>query len=372
MKICVYAICKNESKFVERWLDSMQEADYIVVLDTGSTDDTYRKLKADPRVTKVEKKAIKPWRFDVARNESMKLIPEDTDLCVCTDLDEVFDEGWADVVREAWKPGTYRMKYRYAWSHNAVGEPTDVFDYDKMHKYGGYHWKYPVHEVLQPDDPDIVQPTIYLHDSVFLHHYPDKTKSRSFYMDLLKLAVEENPEDCHIQFLYAREYLLACDYDKAIEEYRKCLSMSLIDEPKYDKVLKGALLHTALTYEKIEEFSTAAWYCDELIKEDPTYLEPYIMKAEMYNFMGMFTLAYGCLEAGAKFAKRHFDWVELAPTWNGWFSDVRSVTREHLNDVQGALEDVNAALSHDPDNAHLLKNKTVILERLLKEKQEVK
>ena len=160
MKICVYAICKNESKFVERWLDSMQEADYIVVLDTGSTDDTYRKLKADPRVTKVEKKAIKPWRFDVARNESMKLIPEDTDLCVCTDLDEVFDEGWADVVREAWKPGTYRMKYRYAWSHNAVGEPTDVFDYDKMHKYGGYHWKYPVHEVLQPDDPDIASENV--------------------------------------------------------------------------------------------------------------------------------------------------------------------------------------------------------------------
>ena len=39
-KICVYAICKNESKFVKQWLDSMSEADYIVVLDTGSTDNT--------------------------------------------------------------------------------------------------------------------------------------------------------------------------------------------------------------------------------------------------------------------------------------------------------------------------------------------
>ena len=37
MKVCVYAICKNESQFVERWMASMGEADAVVVLDTGST-----------------------------------------------------------------------------------------------------------------------------------------------------------------------------------------------------------------------------------------------------------------------------------------------------------------------------------------------
>ena len=35
-KVCVYAICKNEAKFVRRWMDSMREADWVVVLDTGS------------------------------------------------------------------------------------------------------------------------------------------------------------------------------------------------------------------------------------------------------------------------------------------------------------------------------------------------
>ena len=40
VKLCVYAICKNEEKFVERWLDAVDEADYITVLDTGSTDNT--------------------------------------------------------------------------------------------------------------------------------------------------------------------------------------------------------------------------------------------------------------------------------------------------------------------------------------------
>ena len=44
-RIAVYAICKNESQFVDRWMDSMSEADQVVVLDTGSTDDTVERLK---------------------------------------------------------------------------------------------------------------------------------------------------------------------------------------------------------------------------------------------------------------------------------------------------------------------------------------
>ena len=91
-KICVYAIAKNEEKFVERWVESMKEADKIYVLDTGSTDNTLKKL-SDLGVF-VERKEITPWRFDVARNESLKMVDLDTDICVCTDLDEVFVPGW--------------------------------------------------------------------------------------------------------------------------------------------------------------------------------------------------------------------------------------------------------------------------------------
>ena len=54
-KICVYAICKNESQFVDRWYESMKEADEIVVLDTGSTDDTIEQLKKYPRIKIAQK-----------------------------------------------------------------------------------------------------------------------------------------------------------------------------------------------------------------------------------------------------------------------------------------------------------------------------
>ena len=38
LRVYVYAISKNEEKFVNAWCDSMSEADGIFVLDTGSED----------------------------------------------------------------------------------------------------------------------------------------------------------------------------------------------------------------------------------------------------------------------------------------------------------------------------------------------
>ena len=68
-KVVVYAISKNEEKFVNRWYQSMKEADAIYVLDTGSTDKTVE-LLSNLGVNVVQKKIV-PWRFDVARNAAL-------------------------------------------------------------------------------------------------------------------------------------------------------------------------------------------------------------------------------------------------------------------------------------------------------------
>ena len=94
MKVVVYAISKNEEKFVNRFCESMKEADEIYVLDTGSTDDTVKLLRENG--VNVLVKEIVPWRFDVARNESLNMVPDDTDICICVDLDEVFVSGWRE------------------------------------------------------------------------------------------------------------------------------------------------------------------------------------------------------------------------------------------------------------------------------------
>lgn len=105
--VCVYAICKNEAKFVPGWIESMREADSIVVLDTGSTDETVRLLEEGG--AKVTREIISPWRFDTARNRSLELVPEEADICVCTDLDELLRPGWRALLEAAWKPEPARQ-----------------------------------------------------------------------------------------------------------------------------------------------------------------------------------------------------------------------------------------------------------------------
>lgn len=120
-KVIVYAISKNEEKFVDRWYNSMKEADEIYVLDTGSDDNTITKLKEYG--VKVKKEIIKPWRFDVARNKSLEMVPNDTDICICTDLDEVLLPGWRDELEKAWQKSATRARYNYNWSLDSNNNP---------------------------------------------------------------------------------------------------------------------------------------------------------------------------------------------------------------------------------------------------------
>ena len=74
-----------------------EEADGIVVLDTGSTDGTAEFFESCEKV-QLYREDIQPWRFDTARNRSLDHVPQDADICVCIDLDEVLHPGWREKI----------------------------------------------------------------------------------------------------------------------------------------------------------------------------------------------------------------------------------------------------------------------------------
>lgn len=361
-KVCVYAICKNESKYVSTWLDSMSEADYIVVLDTGSTDDTHKLLKSDPRVTKIRKKVIDPWRFDVARNESMKLVPKDANILVCTDLDEVFELGWADKLRSNWVESTTRCHYTYVWSHTDIGNPGLTFIYDKIHTRE-YKWYYPVHEVLglksnfndtfkfEAESPTRV---LNLSGRVTLHHYPDESKSRSSYFDLLQLRLEENPDDCYSMYLLGREYGIREEYDNAIKYFEGTINLPTIDS--YPLVRHACLGYLGDIYLSRGNIAEAVTCYTLQIQLDPTYREPYYGLSELYCRMGMHKVALAYVEEALQKTYQHLDWSEKSPVWNEKTDDLLGICYYYLGDHQLAVKHSLKALKLSPNNERLQNN----------------
>ena len=367
-KICVYAITKNEEQFVDKWCESMKEADAIVVLDTGSTDKTVEKLR-EHGVT-VEVKEIKPWRFDVARNESLKLVPDDCNILLSTDLDEVLEPGWAKPIREKWIEGKHeRGVYKYSWSHLPNGESGRVFRYDKLHSRN-WIWKAPVHELLVNINTNsnlyYGENVLDFFDEVHLHHYPDKNKSRASYLPLLELRAEENPEDHYGLIYLAHEYFYRGKFGKSIMTLNRILN-NFAD--KYNTIEKASCyLFMGDSFKAIAEnnkedesvmkdsYDNAIYSYMEAIKVDPTYIEPYLNLSKVYIELKMYDSAEFYIKQGIKKSYRHYTWVERDISWSYEPWDLLCLATYYGGKRADSVKYAAKALSFEPENDRLKLN----------------
>lgn len=217
MKTIIYAIAKNEEHNVRPWLLSIGNEVEVYVLDTGSSDNTVRVLKEHDVNVHVFPKI--PFRFDVARNYLLKLLPTDVDCCVFLDLDERLSSGWLKLVHVAMAdPQVTAATVKLVWSRSANGQPAIVYDQTKIHRRHSHVWRYPIHEVLVPVN-DIA--THERRTSIEVRHCPtDKDRD---YLQLLESAVLEYPNDERMLYYLAREKMYVGQNTSATELYLQLL-----------------------------------------------------------------------------------------------------------------------------------------------------
>lgn len=352
-KIVVYAISKNEEKFVDRWVDSMQEADEIYVLDTGSTDKTVSKLKK--RKVNVKKKIIKPWRFDVARNESLKLVPNDADICVCTDLDEVLEKGWRKKLEEIWQDNITRLRYNYNWKLDENNKPIVNFYTDKIHIRDNYKWTHPVHEVLTYTNGNEVFLTT---DEITLNHYPDNTKSRSSYLPLLELSVKEDPEDDRNMHYLGREYMYYQKWNECIDTLIKHLSLKTAT---WKDERCASMRFIARSYHNLNRIEEAKMWLDKAISEAPYLRDPYVEKAMLeYELENWNEVIKNCNTA-LKITTHTKCYINETFSFDNTIYDLLSIAYFYLDDIDNAIINIDKALKMKPDNERLLKNKEIFI-----------
>ena len=354
-KVCVYAICKNEEKFVTRWMNSMKEADKIFVLDTGSTDQSVSLLKQKGAIVKTAE--ISPWRFDKARNLSLEMVDRDCDICVCTDLDEVFDKGWREKIEEAWSDSITRMKYPYIWNFDENNQPKTFFYLDKIHSREDYIWTHPVHEVLtninQNENFGIVH-------NVLLNHHADNTKSRSSYLPLLELSVKEDPEDDRNMHYLGREYMFHKKYNEAIDTLIKHLSLKRATWKDERCASMRFIGRCYLGLNRVEE--AKLWY-KKAIKEASYMREGYTELGHLYYNLKKYKLAIRYLEKALQIKNKSQSYINESFCWDGMIEDDLSVCYFYTKKYEKSLYYVKEALKKKPTDERIIKNKEIIEEK---------
>ena len=346
IKICVYAICKNEEKFVDRWYESIKDADGIFVLDTGSTDNTIEKLKNYGVC--VKQMEIKPWRFDVARCEALKMVPEDFDICISLDLDEIMLDGWKENILKAWKSDTDRLRYIYNW-YIEGGIPKITYYADKIHRRNGCKWVNPVHEVLEFDHSEKQVFT----DDVIVNHFPDRDKSRSNYLPLLELAVSENPENDRNMHYLGREYMYYGRWNDAIDTLIKHLKMK---NATWKDERCASMRFIARCYKALNRYDEALMWLYKAINEAPYLRDPYTETAILYYILEDYenVCKYGEKALEIKYNPKTY--MNEVFSYDETLNDLLSISYFYLGDYENAIKNAKKALKINPNNERIQNN----------------
>ena len=319
--VSVYGICKNEIKSIKNYLESFHEADYVCLLDTGSTDGTWEYLQKAQELYPnliIRQQTVSPWRFDRARNISLELVPPQTTMYFMADIDEVIKEsGWVNKVRDSWTPLFDRSIYTY---NREVG-PDDVvikqIDEYRIHSKEWPRWENIVHEALVHVSG---RKQFYVETctpiDITVWHYPTK-QGQTNYMDLCEEDLKEHPDDWVMHLQLAIEYELRSEWDKAFGHFEYIINNK---NTLQDFEVARCYFGIGRIYAMRGDIPNAMWYYTEGRMAGRGFVDNYLAAAEIYYNNKEYNKAIELCVAGLRNCQRAqwcgiFDAQSYYPYW---------------------------------------------------------
>ncbi|TPL79947.1 glycosyltransferase [Mesorhizobium sp. B2-3-14] len=350
MKVAVYTIALNEAAHVERWANSAAEADYRIVADTGSTDDTVERL-THAGVT-VHRIAIRPWRFEDARNAAMALIPADVDVCCTMDMDMFLDPGWRPKLESAWTPETTAL-YCQMLLQSSVDDlqPSRVYPSKSFHRRWGYRFKRPVHEALFFNEKEVTNSCL----DVVMRHLRTTETNHERYLSMMELAHKEEPGDAQICFWLGRECMWANQFERGGELLQQYLSLptsTWADERS-----------EAMRYLARMQAEKRMFWLDRARVEAPHRREIWLDLAEEFHGNADWLNLFWASTNGIEKTHRTGSYLDDANCWGFRLYDLGAIASWRLNVMDRAVEWGQKALELDLDNRRLKDNLDFFIRR---------
>lgn len=257
IKLSVSIIARDEEECIRDCLESVKDADEIVVVDTGSKDNTVSIAREfTDRIYEY------PWHDDFAAAYNFADSRCRGEWVLSIDADEVLQDGGIDLIRE-----------RISWEQfpcvdlKLTNPDKSVWWYypklikPEAHKAQIY-WVGKAHRQLafqhrNPSDIEIIYRISFQHG-----RHPYRTRN------ILLRALEENPDLVREKFYLGRDYAYESEFAEALTWLKKYIKEGML--PPY---LAEANLLVSKIYRHLGKMCKAVSYCQDAVRINQNFKE---------------------------------------------------------------------------------------------------
>lgn len=358
ISLSVCMIVKNEEEVLKRCLNCVKQiADEIVIVDTGSTDNTVNIAREFTNKVYNFK-----WCYDFskARNYSFSKATKDyimwldaddvileEDICKINRLKEKLDVNLVDMIM---------MKYNMGEDNNKQ-MALSYYRERIFKRVYGYKWVSPIHEVIVPEGK-------YIFEDIAITHKKIKPADAKRNITIFEKMIKNGSKlDARQKFYYARELFYIKDYEKSLNEYKEFLA----DKEAWRENKISACMDIAKIYEIINDKQNQLLYLFKSFEYD-------VPRAEVCCELGSYFLQNNMYKIAIYWYEEALKKEKNIQTGGFYFNDCYSfiphiqlcICYDKLGDYKKASYYNELANIDKPDNEFYLNNKLYFNNKMAK------
>lgn len=277
MNVTLYAICKNEEKNVEKFIENSKHFTHTVVVDTGSTDSTVKLLQQAGIEVYVHSQSKKEFDFSLARNTALSYVK--TDWAFSLDFNETVDNLFLDSLEMLESELTTFKHLRYDEEEDT--EPVQSHEvHVRFHRTKNYQWVNAVHEIPIFVSTEEYPEEISVETSIKITKKINHSVSKElFYFDICEREYQKESTNSYYVWFIFNHYFKVGNYSKALEFGQEYLNLS---KAYFDSSRILTFIRCSLCLVQLQNATKAANYAFHAVSEAMNMGEPHLSQAFSY------------------------------------------------------------------------------------------